>query len=220
VRLPPLHPELTERTTAATNVLIAIAAVGVILYLRRVTPPGARRAVWLAALALLAAGASLGVVAHGVALAPATVDALWQPLYLALGGSVALFVVGAVADWKGLAAARRVLPVMLVIAAGFYLATRWTGGDFRVFVAYEAAALLGALAVYATLHFRRQLPGAGAIALAFAVSLAAGVVQAGGRARVDVGWPLDHNGIFHLIQLAGLAVLARGLRRTLQEPLP
>jgi hypothetical protein len=37
---------------------------------------------------------------------------------------------------------------------------------------------------------------------------------------VDVGWPLDHNGIFHLIQLAGLAVLARGLRRTLQEPLP
>jgi hypothetical protein len=74
--------------------------------------------------------------------------------------------------------------------------------------------------VYATLHFRRQLPGAGAIALAFAVSLAAGVVQAGGRARVDVGWPLDHNGIFHLIQLAGLAVLARGLRRTLQEPLP
>ncbi len=209
---------LTERTTAATNVLIAVAAVGLILHLRRVTPPGPRRAVWLAALALLAAGASLGIVAHGLALAPATVDALWQPLYLALGGSVALFVVAAIADWKGLAAARHALPVMLVIAGAFYLATRRAGGDFRVFVAYEAAALLGALAVYATLHFRRRLPGAGAIALAFALSLAAGAVQAGGRARMDVGWPLDHNGIFHLIQLAGLAVLAHGLRRTLQEP--
>ncbi len=195
-----------------------MAAVGLILYLRRVAPPGARRAVWLAALALLAAGASLGVVAHGFALAPATVDARWQPLYLALGGSVALFVVAAIADWKGLAAARHALPVMLVIAGAFYLATRRAGGDFRVFVAYEAAALLGALAVYATLHFRRRLPGAGAIALAFALSLAAGAVQAGGRARMDVGWPLDHNGIFHLIQLAGLAVLAHGLRRTLQEP--
>ncbi len=209
---------LTERTTAATNVLIAVAAVGLILHLRRVTPPGPRRAVWLAALALLAAGASLGIVAHGLALAPATVDALWQPLYLALGGSVGLFVVAAIADWKGLAAARHALPVMLVIAGAFYLATRRAGGDFRVFVAYEAAALLGALAVYATLHFRRRLPGAGAIALAFALSLAAGAVQAGGRARMDVGWPLDHNGIFHLIQLAGLAVLAHGLRRTLQEP--
>ena len=194
--------------------------MGLILYLRRVAPPGARRAVWLAALALLAAGASLGVVAHGFALAPATVDALWQPLYLALGGSVALFVVGAIADWKGPGAARLALPIMLVVAGGFYFATRWTGGDFRVFVAYEAAALLGALAVYATLHFRRGFPGAGAIALAFALSLAAGVVQAGGRAAIDIGWPLDHNGIFHLIQLVGLAVLGRGLGRALREPSP
>jgi hypothetical protein len=194
--------------------------VGLIVYLRRVAPAGARRAVWLAALALLAAGASLGVVAHGFALAPRTVDALWQPLYLALGGSVALFVVGAIADWKGLAAARLALPVMLVVAVGFYFATRWKGGDFRVFVVYEAAALLGALAVYATLHFRRGFPGAGAIALAFALSLAAGVVQAGGRAAIEIGWPLDHNGIFHLIQLLGLAVLGRGLGRALQEPSP
>ncbi len=194
--------------------------MGLILHLRRVTPPGARRAVWLAALALLAAGAMLGAVAHGLSLAAATVDALWQPLYLALAGSVALFVVGAIADWKGLAAARRALPVMLLVTAGFYLATRWRGGDFRVFVVYEAVALLGALAIYASLCLRRRVPGAGAIALAFALSLAAGVVQAVGRSSVEIGWPLDHNGIFHLIQLLGLAVLGGGLRRALQEPAP
>ncbi|HSE27064.1 MAG TPA: hypothetical protein VLA95_02450 [Gemmatimonadales bacterium] len=192
--------------------------MGLILHLRRVTPPGARRAVWLAALALLAAGAMLGSVAHGLALSAPTVEALWQPLYLALGGSVALFVVGAIADWRGLTAARRALPVMLVVAAGFYLATRWRGGDFRVFVAYETAALLFALAVYAGLHRHRRLAGAGAIGLAFAVSLVGGAVQAGGRASLEIGWPLDHNGIFHLIQLAGLALLGHGLRRALQEP--
>ncbi len=189
-----------------------------VLYLRRTTPPGPRRAVWLAALALLAAGAILGVAAHGLALATPTVEALWQPLYLALGGSVALFVVAAVADWKGPVAARRVLPAMLVVAAGFYLATRWQGGDFRVFVLYEAAALVFALAVYAALHRRGGLPGAGAIALAFAVSLAAGAVQASGRAALTLGWPLDHNGLFHLIQLPGLVLLGHGLRRALREP--
>ena len=189
--------------------------MGLILHLRRATPPGPRRAVWLAALGLLTSGAALGVPAHGLALGPAVVDALWQPLYLALGGSVALFVVGAISDWRGLAAARRVLPAMLVLAAGFYLATRWRGGDFRVFVLYEATALVFALAVYAGLHRRGALPGAGFLALAFTVSLAAGLVQAGGRASFTLGWPLDHNGIFHLIQLAGLALLGAGLTRSL-----
>ncbi len=213
-----LATQATERTTAATDALLAIAAIVLLAMLRRRTPPSFGRAVWLTALAAMALASVLGAVAHGLRLSDAARDLLWQPLYLALGGSVALFVVAAIADWKGLAAARHALPVMLVIAGAFYLATRRAGGDFRVFVAYEAAALLGALAVYATLHFRRRLPGAGAIALAFALSFAAGAVQAGGRARMDVGWPLDHNGIFHLIQLAGLAVLAHGLRRTLQEP--
>lgn len=192
-----------------------LAAVGLVLHLRRATPPGPRRAVWLAALGLLTSGAALGVVVHGLALAPAVVEALWQPLYLALGGSVALFVVGAVVDWKGPAAGRRALPAMLLLAAAFYLATRWRGGDFRVFVIYEAGALLFALAVYAGLHRRGTLPGAGFLALAFAVSLAAGGVQAGASAGFTLGWPFDHNGVFHLVQLGGLALLGAGLTRSL-----
>jgi hypothetical protein len=197
-----------------------VAALWLIVHLRRTVPAGPRRAVWLAALGLLASGAALGVVAHGLALPAETLDAVWQPLYLALGGSVALFVVGAVADWRGPAAARVALPVMLAVAAGFYLVTRWRGGDFVVFVVYEAAALLFALAVYVSLHRRGALPGAGSLALAFGVSLAAGAVQAGGRARLGLGWPLDHNGVFHLIQLAGLALLGHGLRRSLRAPAP
>ena len=79
-------------------------------------------------------------------------------------------------------------------------------------------ALVFALAVYAGLHRTRRLPGAGAIALAFAVSLVAGVVQPWGRFTLQLGWPLDHNGIFHLIQLAGLPILGHGLRRALGAP--
>jgi hypothetical protein len=213
--MPPLNPAITERTTAATDLVLAVAAICLILHLRRAVPPGWRRSIWLAALGLFTSGALLAVTAHGFALDAATVDLLWQPLYLSLGGSVALFVVGAIADWRGEATARRALVPMLAVAFAFYLLTRWRDGDFRVFVLYEAAALVFAFAVYAALHRRGRLPGAGALALAFALSLTAGVVQAGGRARLVLGWPLDYNGVFHLIQLAGLVPLGFGLRRSL-----
>ena len=129
--MPPLNPAITERTTAATDLVLAVAAIGLMLHLRRAVPPGWRRSTWLAALGLFTSGALLAVTAHGFALDAATVDLLWQPLYLSLGGSVALFVVGAIADWRGEAAARRALVPMLAVAFAFYLLTRWRDGDFR-----------------------------------------------------------------------------------------
>ena len=43
------------------------------------------------------------------------------------------------------------------------------------------------------------------------VSAAAAAIQAAGRARLTRVWPLDHNGIFHLVQIPGLALLCKGL---------
>jgi hypothetical protein len=145
---------------------------------------------------------------------------LWQPLYLALGVTMALFVVGAVRDWRGDRAARRALPAMLVVAILFYGVTRATGGHFFAFVLYEGAALLFALGVYARLAAGPRRPGAGFMAAALAVSLAAGAIQAADIGTVRLLWDFDHNGLFHLIQLAGLTLLAAGLRRVLQPPLP
>ena len=47
------------------------------------------------------------------------------------------------------------------------------------------------------------------------MSLEAGGVQAGGRAGFTLGWPFDHNGVFHLVQLGGLVLLGAGLTRSL-----
>jgi hypothetical protein len=49
------------------------------------------------------------------------------------------------------------------------------------------------------------------MAAAMAVSLAAGAIQAS-SVTVRLGWVFDHNGVFHLVQLAGLALLVVGLR--------
>jgi hypothetical protein len=213
-----LAVQATERTTAATDALLALAAVALLLGLRHRSPASFGRAVWLSALAAMALASVLGAIAHGLELSAATRDLLWQPLYLALGSMMALFVVGAVRDWRGDRAARLVLPAMLVLTVVFYGATRASGGDFVVFVLYEAGALGFALTVYAWLAARRRRPGAAAIAAALAVSLAAGAVQAADLGTVRLVWDFDHNGVFHLVQLAGIALLGAGLRRILYHP--
>jgi uncharacterized protein DUF6962 len=177
---------VTERTTAATDAVLALASAAVILVLRRTTPPSFGRAVWQAAFAALA-----------------------------LGVTMALFVVGAVRDWRGEAAGRRVLAPMLALAVVFYGITRLTGGSFLAFVVYEAAALLFSLGVYLRLATGPARAGAAPMAAALAVSLAAGVVQASGVGPVRLVWDFDHNGVFHLVQLVGVALLLTGLRRLL-----
>jgi hypothetical protein len=201
----------TERTTAATDAVLAIAAAGSLWLLRRATPPSFGRGVWQAALASTAVASVLGAVAHGLRLPAATRELLWQPLYLALGITMALFVVGAVRDWRSEAAARRVLGPMLAVAVAFYVITRLTRGSFLAFVIYEAAALVFSLAVYLGLAGQSRA-GAALMAAALAVSLAAGAVQAADLGVVRLVWDFDHNGVFHLVQLVGLGLLVAGLR--------
>lgn len=210
----------TERTTAATDALIALAAIAAIVAIRRRTDPSFARAVWLSALGATAAASALGAVAHGTALRNGVRDLLWQPLYVALGATMALFVVGAVNDWRGARAGRCALLPMLGVALGFYGVTRAAGGSFLVFVIYEAAALVFALAVYLALARTGRRAGAATMAAALAVSIGAGVVQASGVGPVRLVWTFDHNGLFHLVQLAGLTLLALGLRRLLASPVP
>jgi hypothetical protein len=211
--------EATERTTAATDALLAIATTAAILMLRRAAAPSFGRAVWLGALAALALASALGAVAHGFVLPDSVREAIWQPLYLSLGVTMALFVVGAIRDWRGESAGRRALAPMLGLAAAFYVVTRLTSGNFLAFVIYEAGALIFSLVIYLRLSSRGR-PGAAAMAAALAVSLAAGALQASGLGSVRLLWEFDHNGLFHLVQLAGLALMVAGLRRLLPSAAP
>lgn len=209
----------TERTTAVTDVFLALGVGAGMLRLRRSVPPSWRRGVWLSALAAFGVSALLGAAAHGLTLDDRIRDGMWQPLFALLCLAVALFVVGAAADWRGDRLARTFLPVLLVAAAVVYVATRLTGGDFRVFLAFETAGLLFAVVGYARLaaHGRQ---GAGVVAAGLAVSLAAGAVQASGPFVIRLGWAFDHNGVYHLVQLVGVGLLVRGLATTLQNPSP
>jgi pimeloyl-ACP methyl ester carboxylesterase len=97
-----LAAQATERTTAATDALLAVAALVVFVLLRGRTPASFGRSVWLAALACMIVASAIGVVAHGLALSDRGRELLWQPLYLALGvTAVADHPLRAVIDLEG-----------------------------------------------------------------------------------------------------------------------
>ena len=211
-----LIASVTERTTAATDLVLAAAAFGGSRYLQRAVPPSLARRIWAAALAAAAFASLLGAITHGLVMSDQLRDALWQPLYLLLGIAVACFIAGAVGDAWGARPARLLLPPLLVVALGFYLATRWAGGDFLIFVLFQAAGLIAAFVVYLWLA-RRSRPGASMVAGALALSLAAGAIQADESLAARLVWEFDHNGLYHLAQLAGLVLLVAGLARTLRH---
>lgn len=209
-RILALNPSPTEITTAVTGGLLGAVVLAGLWRLRRATPPSPRREVWTSAFAAFAAAAFLGLVVHGLALDPDTIELLWQPLYFLLGLALALFTVGAVADQRGW------LPFSLLSAALFYLTTLLTHGDYLVFVVFEGAALLWALGTYLKLA-RARRPGSDLVALGLLLSIVAGGPQAT-TLRVTLVWPFDHNSLYHLAQLVAVLALQRGLRDVLRQP--
>jgi hypothetical protein len=208
------NPVITELTTAATDALIALVSlVCMAALLRHRTEHRWRVTVWSWVFALLACASVLGAIAHGLDLAPPTRAWLWRPLYLSLGLVVALFVVGAVGDFRGETAARRTLIPMLGLALAFFVVTQVGTGSFLVFVAYEGLAMLAALGMYLALALRGTLAGAGTIAAGILLNIAAAVIQSIDSIAITILVPFDHNGVFHLVQVAALVTLTAGLLR-------
>ena len=202
----------TELTTSATDAVLALECVVVLAFLWR-TPTGDRRKIglWCWAFGLLAFASLLGAVAHGLEMPQAWRAALWKPLYLSLGLLVGLFLLGALLDWHGPAFAMRLVPWCLGLGGIFFGLTEFFNGAFIIFVIYEATALAGALAIYSLLAATHRLKGASVVAAAIILNLMAAGVQAS-SASFKLFVPFDHNGVFHLVQMFGIATLGLGLR--------
>jgi uncharacterized protein DUF6962 len=171
--------------------------------------------VWAWVFRLIVMASALGTLAHGLNLPESFRAGLWQPLYLSLGFAVALFLVGAITDWQGDAAARPLLPWAMGMGLVFWISSAWSGGAFIVFVAYEAAAMSAALTIYLFLGVTRRVAGAGLVSTGIALSLVAAGVQAS-HLNLHVVVPFDHNGLFHIVQAIATVAIASGIRRGLE----
>ncbi len=207
-----LNGSPTERTTAATDILLSLTAAAGVVYLHGSQPSFSwRLQLWSWPLGLIAAAAALGALYHGLILPGPIRRHLWQALTLALGIALALFGVGLVYDLLGPQAARRGLLPALVAGAALFLVSRRYGGLFRVFILCEGLILAAALAGYTGLAALDALEGAGWVAAGLLLSALAAGVQTRKRLRFTWVWEFDHNGAFHLLQAAGLVLLSKGI---------
>jgi hypothetical protein len=203
----------TEKTTAITDILLALATAAAIVYLQRPEPVDVWKTnIWCWAFAFMALSGFLGAIAHGLELPEARHQRIWQLLNLSLGLAVSIFVIGVAYDLFGIVWARKLLPWMLVSALGFFLITRLFPGIFFVFIVYEAAALFFACAAYSWLAVTDQLNGALLMAAGVLVSIIAAGIQALKNVSVTIVFEFDHNGIFHIVQILGIILLVAGLR--------
>jgi hypothetical protein len=209
----------TERTTAATDAILGIVSLryaAELLAYRRRQPWKA--GVWAATFGAIGASGSLGTAIHGFEMPAPRRAALWRVLDLLLGVTVALFATAAVGDLHGEQVARRTLPGLLLGALGFYALKQRLKRGFLIFLIYAASAMLFALGGYIRLARAGQLVGAPQIAAAILISIIAAAIQSSSLKLTLLGIQLDHNGLYHLIQIAGLPLLAAGLRATLASP--
>ena len=208
-----LQTSPTELTTAATDLLLAIGcAFATWRLLHETRGASFRRRLWGGIFALVGLASLLGAVAHGLVLPGWLAEAIWHPLYLALGLSVALILVGALLDARGINSARHWLGPALAVGVTAYAVTQALGGAFIVFVVYEGLATITALTLYFRLALRRALPGAALVAGGLALNLVAAGVQASDL-KIEIVFNFDHNGLFHIILIPALILLYSGIEK-------
>ncbi len=204
-----------EKTTAVTDIILALVAFGGIVCLRCLlfnSDELWKISTWSAAIGLIGLAATLGAVAHGLVLSQTFHRRSWLVLNMSLSLAVSLFVVGVVYDLWGFEISLTTLPILLIAGLGFYLTTLIYPDIFFLFIVYEVVALVFALGAYIFIAVQKGLPGAWLMAAGIFVSIIAAGIQANKSVVVTFIWRFDHNGIYHLVQVVGLMLLLMGLR--------
>ena len=139
----------TEQTTAVTDAVLAIFAIGTIVYLSRIAMQDPwKMKIWCGLFAFVAIAAALGTVVHGLVISSELKRLLWQPLALALAFTVGMLAVGAVYDMWGIVAVRRILPGMLILMLVLYSLAKLTSFGVILNVVFVAVVLFLALGAY------------------------------------------------------------------------
>jgi hypothetical protein len=198
---------MSEPTTVLTDILLAALAFVLARRLLRASAPRSRaRSLWAASFFALAGAAVTGGTRHGIPpdVLPWLRYHLWSITYIAVGLADLLILAGAA--WAALGRGPR--RVALVLLAGRFLAYTaliLARREFR-YVAYEYALTLLLLAAFGLDLWRRREPPARFVLAGALVSFAGGLVQA---LRLGPHPQFNHNDLFHVIQMCGIALLFR-----------
>ena len=207
----------TEQTTAITDLLLSLQAIGAIWILKR---SQVRRPVWTDLwtwfLGLLSAASLLGAISHGIDMTSSVNTILWVVIYLVLGIMMALFLIAAVTLHWDPQLGKRCLPYGMVVAFAFFLITQIWSDSFLLFVIYEAISMLLALTLYLSCFWFRREKGTGLLAAGIIVGIVAAALDAQPSIQLNFIWTFNNHGVFHLVQMISLLLLTIGVCSTHQ----
>jgi hypothetical protein len=190
---------MTEPLTAATDVVVAAAAA---FFAVRIVRATADRAARLVAGSL--AAASFGALA-GAAYHMARSSAMWKVSAIPVGIASYLFGL-AIAFAYFSSRGRRVAEIVLLVQLVVYAICVAFSDDFVIVIA-DYASVMVAILVVCLLHWSDS--AAQWIAAGVAISFVAASAQI---SPIQIG-PLNHNDIYHVIELGGIYCWYRGGRK-------
>jgi hypothetical protein len=190
---------MTEPLTSATDVIVAAAGVTFAVRIFRDTSDKAARLV-AGSLAAASAAALAGAAYH-----MARSSAMWKVSAIPVGVASYLFGL-AIALAYFSTSGRRVAQVVLLIQFLVYVICVALSDDFRIVIADYASVMVAILVVCL---FHLSDGAAKWIAAGVAISFIAAAVQ---LSSLRIG-PLNHNDIYHVIEVAGFYCWYRGAQR-------
>ena len=191
---------VAEPMTMATDYALA-AVTGCLCFFISKQAAQQSRKFWGLAFAALALAAALGGTHHGFA-----IEALWTPTVLAAGlASFGMLAGSAIATTCG-----RLRQGLIALAlAKLLVYSAWMlGHDEFIYVIADSAAALLAISILHLFDWRRS-PSRWMLA-GVAVSLVAAAAQASG---LDLHPGFNHNDLYHVVQIAAMALFYSGARR-------
>ena len=204
---------LSEPTTALTDLVLALLALGFSLqlmpYARRLRQESIRD--WALAFGALSIGALAGGVSHGFAaqLSEAAHAVVWQITLYSVGFASYYMVAG-----TARAALRHRVGSWLIVVAALKLAgyLYWTTvrPEFSMAVYDYVPNMLAVLVMGLILTRRLRDPAGSWLAAGVVVSFLAAGVQLSGLTLAE---NFNHNDLYHVIQMIGLVLFYRGASR-------
>lgn len=170
------------------------------------------RTLWGVGFLFIGFGALLGGVSHGfAAYLDHTADAVvWKGTVYTIGLSL-VFVIAGTIDGSPLKATTS-RSLRMLNAIGFFLYAAWMiwHDDFLYVIYYYAPAMLAIAVIHGWAHVKHRTDGAVSIMSGVVVTLLGAVAQ---RSEFAFHEHFNHNDLFHVIQVAGLALFYAGVSK-------
>jgi hypothetical protein len=193
----------TERTTAATDLILAVEFLLFAVLFIKSASSSKRAAAWSSSFLMLAGAFLIGAIAHGFQMPAKINKLLW--LFLAVGSAFGLaqLVSASVGEWRSTWYKKSVLGMSLAALAFIGITVKYSSFSvYVVFIVINMALVswLNAICFDKSGNKNHLLIVFGALFTAIA-----SLVQLFKSIHFTIIWEFDYNGAFHLVQmLAGL----------------